>query len=150
GRNTRAVCVLPRRRLEAEVADPVLRARVRAAVEVEPKIRYRGAERRLEMLDERLQTRLRLANREVAVRLARARDRVRPDLVRLERQADLGERGDGRVDVAYSRDDQVLLPREPHVAAELFGQVGDRNELLAGGEPEPDGDSDREAPVLLG
>ena len=86
-----AVGVLAGRRLEAEVADPVLRARVRAAVEVEAKLGDRRRRRSLEMVDELAEPLLRLADGEVAVRLAGAGDRVRPDLVRRERQTELVE-----------------------------------------------------------
>ena len=70
------------RALEAEVADPVLGARVRAAVEVEAEVRDLVAEALLEVLDQPAEPRLRLGDREVAVRLAGASDRAAADAVR--------------------------------------------------------------------
>src|SRR5581483_9434338 len=131
-RHAVAVPVLARRRLEAEVADPVLRARVRATVEVKPQLADLRPERRLEVLDERLQPRLRLADGEVAVRLTRARDGVGPDLVRVERQAHLGQARDRLVDAVLgdTRDDEVLLPGQTHVASEVGGEIGDGDQLV--------------------
>src|SRR6185437_8181985 len=144
-----AVCVLPRRCLEAEVSDPVLCARVRAPVEVQAQLGDVVAERRLEMLEQLAQARLRLTDGEVAVRLAGARDRVGPDLVRLEREADVRERGQGRVDVDDSGDDEVLLAGEPDVAAERLDDVGDGDQLVARGKAERYGKADVAATVLL-
>src|SRR3954451_8531052 len=107
-----AVGVLAGRRLETEIAHPVLRARVRAAVEMKPKLRDRVAERRLEMIEQVAYPLLRLADGEVAVRLAGARDRVRPDLVRVERQSDLRQRRELRLDIDHAGDDQILLTSE--------------------------------------
>src|SRR5262249_58902339 len=70
-----AVLVPDGRALEAEVADPVLRAGVRAAVEVEPQARDLVAEPRFERLDQRVGSRLRLRHRVVAMRLAGAGER---------------------------------------------------------------------------
>ena len=73
-----AALVAHRRALEAEVADPVLGAGVRAAVEVEPQARRSSSPKRASRcLDERVEPRLRLGDREVAVRLAGAGDRGR-------------------------------------------------------------------------
>ena len=68
-----ALLVADGRALEADVADPVLRAGVRAAVEVQPERGDVVAEALLELLDQRAEPRLRLGDREVAVRLARCR-----------------------------------------------------------------------------
>src|SRR5581483_9008788 len=85
--------LVPQRRpLEAEVADPVLGARVRAAVEVEPQLGDLLAEAALQVLDQRAQPRLRLRHREVAVRLARARDRRAAHAVRIQLEARQRER----------------------------------------------------------
>ena len=89
------------------------------------------AERRLEMVDEVAQPLLRLADGEVAVRLAGAGDRVRPDLVRLERQAELVELLERRRDVGDAGDDQVLLARQADVAAERLDEIGDGDQLVA-------------------
>src|SRR5207249_5002283 len=78
------------RSLEAEVADPMLRARVRAAVEVEPQIGDLLAEALLEVLDQLAEPPLRLRDREVAVRLAGAADRRGADVVDVQREADPG------------------------------------------------------------
>ena len=107
------------------------------------------AERRLEMVDELAQPVLRLADREVAVRLAGARDRVRPDLVRRQRQAERVELRERRLDVGDAGDDQVLLARQADVAAERLDEVGDRDQLVARREPELDGHADVGEPVLL-
>ena len=88
------------RALEAEVADPVLAAGVGAAVEVESELGDLVAEAALEVLDQAAEPPLRLGDGEVAVRLAGAADRVRAQAVRVDREADLRERGRGGVDVA--------------------------------------------------
>ena len=79
------------RALEAEVADPVLGAGVRAAVEVELQARDVVAEALLEVPDQRVGARLRLGHGVVAVRLAGAGDRRAADGVDVEREADLRE-----------------------------------------------------------
>ena len=66
-----AVGVARRRALEAEVGDPVLRAGVRAAVELQAERADGVAEARLEVLDQPAEALLGLGHREVAVRLAR-------------------------------------------------------------------------------
>jgi hypothetical protein len=120
-----------------------------AAVEMQPQLRDVAAERRLELLEELTQTLLRLADREVAVRLARARDRVRPHLVRLERQTDRRECRERRIDVHDAGDDQVLLACQPDVAAERLDEVGDGDQLVARGKAERYGKADIAATVLL-
>src|SRR5581483_9847396 len=90
----RAAFVARRRALEADVADPVLRARMRAAVEVQPQLGDLPAEALLEPVDEAAEPRLRLGDREVAVRLSGARDRVAAHAVQVEREADALELGD--------------------------------------------------------
>ncbi len=82
------------------------------------------------------------------MRLAGARDRVRPDLVRLERQAERGEALQRGIDVTHAGEDEVLLPRETDVAADLLGEIRDGDELVAGGETQADGHSDGGEPVL--
>src|SRR5579862_4394837 len=94
----RAALVARRRSLEAEVADPVLRTRVRAAVEVQAQVGDLHAEALVEPVDQPAEACLRLGDREVAVRLAGARDRVAPHGVDVEREADALELGDGVVD----------------------------------------------------
>src|SRR5581483_12424078 len=89
------------------------------------------AERPLEMLEQPAYPLLGRAHREVAVGLAGARDRVRPDLVRPEREADLLERGECSVDVGDAGDDQVLLPCQADVAAERLDEIRDRDQLVA-------------------
>ncbi len=92
---------------------------------------------------------LRLANREVAVRLAGARDRVGPDLVRRERKAERVQLLECRLHVGDAGDDEVLLACQPDVAAERLDEVGDRDQLVARREPELNGHSDVGEPVLL-
>ena len=46
-------------------------------------------------------------------------------------------------------DDEVLLARQADVAAEAVGEVGDRDHLVAGDQPEVDRDADVGEPVLL-
>ena len=77
--------------LEADVADPVLRAGVRAAVEMELELGDVVPEAALEPLDQACEPRLRLGDGEVAVRLARAADRAGADRVDVGREADLRE-----------------------------------------------------------
>src|SRR5581483_9290150 len=86
-----AVVVARRRALEAEVADPVLRAGVRAAVQVQTQRRRRLTEALLDHLEQPAQPRLRLRDREVAVRLARGGDRAPVQRVEVEREAELLE-----------------------------------------------------------
>ena len=102
------------------------------------------AEAVLEPPDERVEPRLRLRDGEVAVRLARARDRHGADGVDVEREADLGEPGERLVDprVGHVRDDEVLLAGDADVAAEVLGQLGDVDHLVAGDEADVDGDAD--------
>src|SRR5262249_4414521 len=71
-----AALVAGGRALEAKVADPVLGARMGATVEVEPELGDVVAELRLEVVDQTAEARLGLGDREVAVRLAGAGDRV--------------------------------------------------------------------------
>src|SRR5262249_49067200 len=85
-----ALAVARGRALTSDVADPVLRACVRAGVEVQPQIGEGVAEPRLEVLDQLVQPGLRFGDREVAVRLAGAPDRGSPDVVDVEREADGG------------------------------------------------------------
>src|SRR5205823_9237395 len=144
--------VAGRRALEAKVGDPVLGARVRAAVEVEPELGDVLAEALLQPLDQPAEPRLRLGDGEVAVRLARARDPGGADVVDVEREADRGHLGDRRVDLGlgHVRDDEVLLPRDADVAAEPLGDVGDRDHLVARDEAEVDGEADvAQAGLLL-
>src|SRR4051812_1142332 len=150
GADAVAVDVLRGRRLEAEVADPVLRTGVRAAVEMKPQLGDRLPEGRLEMLHEVAEPLLGLADGEVAVRLAGAGDRVRPDLVRLQRQAELVERAERGGDVDDARDDEVLLARQPDVSAEGLDEVGDGDQLVARRQAELHRDADERLAVLLG
>ena len=98
-----AALVARGRALEAEVADPVLRAGVGAAVEVEPQARRSASPKRSSRpVDQRAEARLRLGDREVAVRLAGAGDRVAAHRVDVEREADRLERGLRLVEPARS------------------------------------------------
>ena len=54
-----------------------------------------------------------------------------------------------RVDVGDAGDDEVLLARQPDVAAERLDEVRDGDQLVARREPELDGHSDVGEPVLL-
>ena len=69
----------------------MLPAGVGAAVEVESQLGDVVAEALLEVLDQAAESPLRLGDREVAVRLAGAADRIRPETVRVDREADLRE-----------------------------------------------------------
>ena len=84
------------------------------------------------------------------MRLAGAGDRVAPHRVDVEREADPRELG-GRLVEALVRDagdDEVLLARQPDVAAVALGEVGDRDHLVARDQPEVDGHADVRAPLL--
>src|SRR5262249_25823041 len=94
-----ALVVAGRGALKSDVADPVLPACVRAAVEVQPQIGDGVAEARLEVLDQLVQPGLRLGDREVAVRLAGAPDRGSPYVVDVERETEGGQLGDGGADL---------------------------------------------------
>src|SRR5919201_549140 len=100
----------------------------------------RAAEAPPQVRDEPFKPRLRLAHREVAVRLPGAGDRVRPHLVQAEREADLLQSLDDFVDALLrdAGDDEVLLPRDANVPAERRGEVGDRDHLVTGDEAEAD------------
>src|SRR5438132_1787220 len=137
-----AAVVARSRPLEAEVADPVLRAGVRAAVELEPKLRDLRPEALLEHLDQRAEPRLRLRDREVAVRLARARDRVAAQAFLLDRETDPLELEQRLLELGLrdSRQDEVLLARDADIAAEPLREIGDRDHLVTGTEAEMHGD----------
>ena len=151
-----ACCLLPLvvahgAALEAEIAHPVLGARVRAAVEVELQLADRSTEADLEPLDERGEAGLRLRHREVAVRLPGASDRARADRVDVGREADLPE---PRFDALHgllsdAGEHEVLLACDAQVGAEQLGEVGERDHLRAAREPDVHGHPDRPRPVVL-
>ena len=119
---------------------------------MQPQRRELRAEALLESFDQPAEPRLRLGDREVAVRLARAGDRVAAHGIDVEREADLRERG-GRLGHALVRDagdDEVLLARQADVAAVALGQIRQRDHLVAGDEAEVHRHADvREAFLLL-
>ena len=146
-----AVLVAHGRALEADLADPVMRARVRAPVEVHTQPVGVLAEALLEQPHEPVHPRLRLGDREVAVRLAGAGDRIAAQRAGVERQADLRE---PRVDLVETvgcdvREDEVLLAREAHVSAEALGEVRERDHLVAAREAEVHRHADVVSPVGL-
>ena len=98
------------RSLEAEVGNPVLRARMGASVEVQSEVGQLRAERCLEVLDQTAEPRLGFGDREVAVRLTSACDRAAADRVDVEREADRRQLGDDVVGLRSRdvRDDEVL------------------------------------------
>src|SRR5262249_5778049 len=104
-----AALVTRGRALEAEIGDPVLSARVRTSVELQAQVRDLRPEALLQPFDQPAESRLRLGDREVAVRLACARDRASAEAVLLDREADPLDLGDGRVELALGnvRDDEV-------------------------------------------
>ena len=104
-----------------------------AAVEVQLQARERIAEPGLQVLDENVEPRLRLRDREVAVRLAGAGDRLGAERVARQRQAELLEPLGDAHDVArrHRSEKEVLLPCHPHVLAELRRKLGDRDHLFA-------------------
>ncbi len=144
-----ALGVAHRRPLEAEVADPVLPARVRAAVQVEAQPGHLVAEAALQSLDQDAEAALRLRHGEVAVRLARAPDRSRPQAVRVDGEAELAQRREHPLELPGrdAGEDEVLLARDADVAADAFGQLGQPDHLAAGDEAEMDGRPDRAEPV---
>ena len=79
GLASHALLVAHRRALEADVADPVVAAGVRAAVEVQREPGDLVAEAGFELVDDLVEPRLRLGDGEVAVRLAGAGDRIRAE-----------------------------------------------------------------------
>ena len=85
------------------------------------------------------------------MRLARARDRAAAHRVDVEREADRGELGDDGVDLGLGHvgDDEVLQARDADVAADALGEVGDGDHLVAGDQPEVDGDADVDEAGLL-
>ena len=103
----------------------MLRAGVRAAVELEAKLRDLRAEALLERLDQRAEPRLRLGDGEVAVRLAGARDRVAAQAFLLDRETDPLELEERLLELGLgdSREDEVLLARDADVAAEPLGII---------------------------
>ena len=146
------VLVARGRPLEADVADPVLRARVGASVEVQPQLRDVLAEPVFEPSDQRIEPRLGLGHRVVAVRLPGAGDPVAAKTAELEGQVQPGERRHDGVDVGGGdvREQEVLLPRDPRLRAERLEQVGERDEARAAEQPEVDGHADARQPVGLG
>ena len=103
-----------RRALEADVADPVVGAGVRAAVEVQAQAGRRLAERRLQMLDDALQPSLGLGHRVVAERVAGAGDAGAAQRPGVDGEAERGHAPQRLVqalagDVAQ---DEVLPPRQ--------------------------------------
>jgi hypothetical protein len=107
--------------------------------------------RRAGSRDQATEPRLRLADGEVAVRLTGAADRIRPDLVHVEREADLLQPRHNGVDGLdrNTRDDEVLLARDPDVAAERLRELGDGDQVVARDETEADGDADVRKSLLL-
>ena len=85
------------------------------------------------------------------MRLAGAGDRVAAQRVDVEREADRLELGRGLVDLVVrdARDDEVLLARQPDVAAVALGEVGDRDHLVARDQAEVHRDADVGEPLLL-
>src|SRR4051812_29388406 len=146
-----AVGVARRRALEPEVGDPVLRARVRAAVELQAERADRVSEALLEVLDQPAEALLRLGHREVAVRLARAADRAAAHVVDREREADALQLGDDPGDalVRDVGDEEVLLSGDAHVGARALHEVGDGDHLVARDQPEVHGHADVAEPRLL-
>ena len=134
------------RSLEAEVGDPVLRARVRAAVELEPEVGDVGAE----PLARGSRSARRAASSSRRRRSCSAARRCRRSSCRAgcsPRAAKpiSASSADGRVELRRGnvRDHEVLLARHAHVAADPFGEVGDRDHLVAGDEAEMHRDADR-------
>ena len=138
------------RALEPDVPDPVLGARVRAAVEVQPERRNPLAESLLEAADQLVEPRLRLGHRVVAVRLPGAGDPVAAQPVHLQRQVELAEGGDDPVDLALRdvREQQVLLARDPRLGAERLEEVAERDEPRTAEQADVHGDADARQPVL--
>ena len=102
-------------------------------------------------VDQGAEARLRLGDREVAVRLPGAGNRVAANRVDVEREADRLELCLRLVDpvVRDAGDDEVLLARQPDVAAEAVGEIGDRDHLVARDQPEVHGHADVGEPFLL-
>ena len=130
-----AVGVARRRALEAEVGDPVLRARVRAAVEVQPELgdlRRRSAPRGA-----------RSAGRGASSSRSTEKLQCGSPVQAIESAAHVVDRRAGSrcasssattlVDalVRHVGDDEVLLARDADVAADALGEVGDRDHLVA-------------------
>src|SRR5919201_4873727 len=132
------------RALKADVADPVLCARVRAAVEVEAELGDVIPEAALDPLDECAEPSLRLRDGEVAVRFAGAGERARANVVRVEREADRRQLGDNALGLAVRdvSEHEVLLARDPHVCADAVGDAGDSDHLLSAHQPEMHRDAD--------
>ena len=148
------VLVAHGRALEAEVADPVMGAGVRAAVEVELQpgdLARRTAPpggvtstsiRVFVSVTEKLQCGSPV--QAIAVARRRLTSSGKPISASAARVASTSASGTFVTD-------EVLLPRQADVAAEALRQVGDRDHLVAGDEPEMDGNADvREARLLLG
>ena len=122
-----------RRPLQAEVADPVLPAGVRAAVEVEPQPGDLVAEPPLEVLDQaRRGGSSSRRRRSCSAARPCSRSSRRAARFDVEREADLAEsRRRPSSTLGDARDDEVLLAREPDVAAERLRQPGDGDHLVA-------------------
>src|SRR5439155_8273898 len=132
------------RALQADVAHPVVRARVQAAVDTELDSLDVATDALLQAKDDLLQLGLGLGDREVAQRLTSAAHAGAANGVHVQRKTDVGDATDHLIDAALRHvgDDEVLLPRQADVAVELGGQAGDLDRLLARHLSEANGEAD--------
>ena len=145
-----AFLVAHRRALEAEIADPVVPAGVRAAVEVQLQSGERVAEAGLEVLDEGAEPRLGLRDGEVAVRLAGARDRLGTERVACERQAELRQPLADALELAGAIEVRTrFCCRVTRTSWPSSRELRDRDHLLAREQADLHGDADRDEAVLL-
>ena len=139
------------RALQADVAHPVVPARVRAAVDAEFQIVDLVAKAVFETQHDLAQLGLGLGDRVVAQRLAGAGDAGAANAVRVQREADLGYPADDLLQARFGNagQDEVLLAGDADVAAVLGDQVGDLDGLLAGDLAEEDREADVVEAFLL-
>ena len=144
GLHALAVVVARRRALEAEVGDPVLRAGVRAAVELQPSgdLRRRSAPRGARS------ARPRRGFVSVTEKLqcgspVQAIERPRTGLTSSEKPI-ASSSAVASVDLLVRDvgDDEVLLARDADVGADALGEVGDRDHLVARDQAEVHRDAD--------
>src|SRR5581483_4198327 len=137
--------------LQPNVCRPVMGTGMRAAVHVDLQGGDRGPEAGFEPLDDLPQLALCLGDRVVAQRLPGAADAVGADAVDVQGEADLLhplEHG-LQARLGDAGQDEVLLPGDAEVAAELLRQIGKRQELRAADQPQVDREADVDPTRLL-
>ena len=146
-----AFLVPHRRALEAEIADPVVRAGVRAAVEVQLQPGERVAEACLEVLDEGVEPRLGLGRRRSCSAARRCTRSLRSEAgcLRAAARAPPAARRPGRRRRPGSDVKTKFCCRVTRTSSAELRASSRRDHLLAGEQADFDRDSDRDQAFLL-